>query len=309
MRNIFIDVLTELAQKDPRIVLLTGDLGYTVLEPFKERFPNRFFNVGVAEQNMVGVATGLAGSGFVPYLYSIINFAVLRPYEFIRNGPIAHHLPVRIVGVGGGFDYGPAGITHYGLEDIAMLRIQKGITVVVPADSQQAKTAFLKTWDLPGPVYYRIGKGDKSTIANLNGQFELGKINEVRKGKDLIFISTGSITKEVMTAADLLAAEGISSNVVVVSSFNPSPVEDLAKTLKSFRIAFTVEDHYITGGLGSFVSEVVSEHKVPCRVVRCGVKSLVNGSIGSKNYMNDKYELSGQKLFETALRSLKRFKE
>src|SRR5437763_8683060 len=121
MRRAFINTLVELAESDPRILLLTGDLGYLALEPFSERFPDRFFNAGVAEQNMVGMATGLAEAGFTPYVYSISTFASMRPYEFIRNGPVLHRLPVRIVGIGEGVDYGHNGMTHYALEDIALL--------------------------------------------------------------------------------------------------------------------------------------------------------------------------------------------
>src|SRR5580700_2046408 len=129
MRRAFVETLAELAGKDPRITLLTADLGFMALEPFSDKYPDRFFNVGVAEQNMVGVATGLAEAGFIPFVYSIVNFAVLRPFEFIRNGPIAHKLPVRIVGVGGGFEYGTNGISHYGIEDIGVLRTQPGLTI------------------------------------------------------------------------------------------------------------------------------------------------------------------------------------
>src|SRR5438093_8078761 len=129
MRTAFVRTLTDLAARDDRIVLLTGDLGWSVVEPFAERFPQRFFNAGVAEQNMVGVATGLAEAGFIPFVYSIVTFATLRPYEFIRNGPIQHRLRVRIVGVGGGVEYGSNGLSHYGLEDVAVLRAQPGITI------------------------------------------------------------------------------------------------------------------------------------------------------------------------------------
>ena len=172
MRGAFINTLVELATSDPRILLLTGDLGYTVLEPFSKKFPDRFFNVGVAEQNMVGLSTGLSEAGFIPFLYSIVTFASLRPYEFIRNGPILHQLPVRIVAIGGGFEYGHAGPTHHGLEDVGVMRIQPGITVIAPADAEQTRNALLETWDLPGPVYYRLGKNDKTTVPGLAGQFE-----------------------------------------------------------------------------------------------------------------------------------------
>src|SRR5438093_2400618 len=137
MRRAFVNTLVELAERDPRILLLTGDLGYLALEPFSERFPDRFFNVGVAEQNMVGLATGLAEAGYIPFCYSIVTFASLRPYEFIRNGPILHQLPVRVVGVGGGVEYGHNGATHYGLEDVGVMRVQPGISVIAPADAQQ----------------------------------------------------------------------------------------------------------------------------------------------------------------------------
>ena len=133
MRSEFVQALVEVGEADSRVLLLTGDLGYNALEPFADRFPDRFFNVGVAEQNMVGVATGLAEAGYVPFAYSIATFASMRAYEFIRNGPVLHELPVRIVGMGGGFDYGPNGPTHYALEDIGHVAaasvLQRGATV------------------------------------------------------------------------------------------------------------------------------------------------------------------------------------
>ncbi|MFN8061529.1 MAG: hypothetical protein U0Q12_20385 [Vicinamibacterales bacterium] len=165
MRRRFIEALAGLADADPRVMLLTGDLGYTVVEPFAHRFPDRFVNVGVAEQNMVGIATGLAEAGFLPFVYSIAPFAVLRPFEFIRNGPVLHQLPVRIVGVGGGFEYGTAGPTHHAIEDVAVLRSQTGIAVICPADHEQAVEALRQTHRQAGPVYYRLGKADETSAS------------------------------------------------------------------------------------------------------------------------------------------------
>src|SRR5437867_1581064 len=204
MRAAFARTLTELAGHDSRILLLTADLGYMALEPFSERHPGRFFNVGVAEQNMVGLATGLAEAGFVPFVYSIVTFASLRPYEFIRNGPIVHRLPVRIIGVGGGFEYGSAGITHFGVEDVGVMRVQPGITVIAPADHEQARTAILASWDMPGPIYYRLGKDDKTVVPGLLGRFEIGRAQIIREGSDLAFFVMGSIASEVAAAAELL---------------------------------------------------------------------------------------------------------
>jgi transketolase len=137
MRAVFVEKLTELATQDQRIVLLTGDLGFMALEPFREAHPDRFFNVGVAEQNLMGVATGLADAGFTPYCYSIATFASLRGFEFFRNGAVWHNLPVRLVGMGGGFEYGSAGMTHHALEDIGVMRTLPRVTILAPADAGQ----------------------------------------------------------------------------------------------------------------------------------------------------------------------------
>jgi transketolase len=304
MRGAFIKTLAELAEWDPRLLLLTGDLGYTVIEPFSEKWPDRFFNVGVAEQNMMGLATGLAEAGFIPFVYSIVIFASLRPYEFIRNGPILHQLPVRIVAIGGGFEYGTAGITHHGLEDAGVMRIQPGITVISPADHEQTRTALLRTWDLPGPIYYRLGKDDKTTIPGLEGRFELGRAQLIREGDDLLIISMGNVTSEAVAAAEALGTQGVACTVMVVASLNPAPVDDLVEVLTRFRLVLTVEAHYLVGGVGSLVSEVVAEHGLNCRVVRCGVKATPDGVSGSQSYLRHKHGLSSKMLVDTVLQSL-----
>ncbi len=304
MRGAFAKTLVELAAQDDRIMLLTGDLGFMALEIFSDRFPNRFVNMGVAEQNMTGVATGLAEAGFLPFTYSIVTFAALRPYEFVRNGPILHHLPVRVVGVGGGMEYGHAGPTHHGLEDVSVMRTQPGITVVAPADGAQTTNALRQTWDLPGPVYYRLGKNDKVVIPDLDGRFELGRLQTVRDGGDLLLVAMGGITNEVVAAADTLAQQGIRATVAIVSSFNPAPVDDMALLLSRFPLALTVEAHYVSGGVGSWVSEVVAENALACRVVRCGVTTPPLTVSGSQNYFQHQYGISAAALVETALREL-----
>jgi transketolase len=304
MRKTFINTLVELAERDRRIVLLTGDLGYTVIEPFAEKFPDRFFNVGVAEQNMVGLATGLAEAGFIPFLYSIATFAVLRPYEFIRNGAILHQFPVRILGIGGGFEYGHAGSTHHALEDVGVMRIQPGITTIVPADWQQTRSALLQTWDLPEPIYFRLGKDDLNIISGLNGNFILGQTQMLGEGTDFLFITMGSIAREVDRARELLQNEGICGQVMVVSSFNPSPVEDLIKILPSFEVAIAVEEHYITGGLGSFIAEVIAEKQLNCRLLRCGIKTKPNGISGNRDYLLSLHGLSVEHLVQSGKKAL-----
>jgi transketolase len=303
MRDDFVAELSELAAADERVVLLTGDLGYMVLDVFSSRFPDRFFNVGVAEQNMVGMATGLAEAGYIPFVYSIATFATLRPYEFIRNGPVLHDLPVRIVGVGGGFDYGFNGITHFALEDYAVMRAQPGLTVVAPADSAQARAAVRATHELTGPIYFRIGKRG-TPVPGLNGRFALGAVQLIGEGTDVALIAIGSVAREARCAAEMLAEEGIAATVAVVSTFDPSPVEGLAELLSGVSLAVSVEAHYLNGGLGSLVAETIAERGLNTRLVRAGVDVVPRGLAGSQEFLEDRFGLSAQRLAATAQAAL-----
>jgi len=304
MRKAFTRTLVELAEADPRIMLLTGDLGYLALEPFSDRFPDRFLNAGVAEQNMVGVATGLAEAGFIPFVYSIVTFASLRPYEFIRNGPVLHQLPVRVVGVGGGFEYGPQGTTHHGLEDLAVMRVQPGMTVIATADHRQHASALRATWDLPGPVYYRIGKDDTTEVPGLDGRFRLGRAELVRAGRDVCLVATGSVAAEAAAAAEMLGERGVDAGFVVVACLQPPPTDDIAAALGNVPAALTVEAHYAAGGLGSLVAEVVAERGIRCRLRRCAVLTTPDGVSGSQRFMHQAHGLTREALVETALEVL-----
>jgi transketolase len=303
MRAQFTRGIVALAERDDRVVLLTGDLGFTVLEPFAERFPDRFFNVGVAEQNMVGVATGLAEAGFVPFTYSIATFASLRPYEFIRNGPALHELPVRLVGVGGGLDYGHNGVSHYALEDIGVLRLQPGVTVVVPADSAQAQAALTATADLMRPVYFRVGK-EAHAVPGLDGRFELGKAALIGKGRDVALIALGPMAHQAVEAAGHLAESGIGTTVAVVSSLNPSPEEDLAELLSDVPLAVTIESHYVNGGVGTFTAEVIAERGLESRLIRCGVREMPRGTTGTVGWLNELHGLSGPRIADVVQNAL-----
>ena len=300
MRAAFIETLVEMAEDDPRIVFLTGDLGYTAVEPFAERFPNRFFNVGVAEQNMLGLATGLAEGGFTPFVYSIAPFAVLRPYEFLRNGPIQHRLPVRIVAVGGGFEYGPNGFSHFALEDIAVLRAQRAIRVVAAGDFQQIPAALTAANALPEPVYFRLSKDNTSLVEGLDGRFALDEAQLVRDGSDLLLIALGTAAVNAVAAAKELNSQGIDAAVALVDNLGAQPPRNLAALLTRFRHVITVEAHSIDGGLGSLVCETVAEQGRDCRVVRRGVLALEPSISGSQAYLEDRYGLSAPKLAATA---------
>lgn len=303
MRRAFVEALCDLADRDRRVMLLTADLGFMALEPFAERFPDRFLNVGVAEQNMVGVATGLAESGRVPFVYSIAPFATLRPYEFIRNGPLVHDLPVRVVGVGGGMEYGINGISHYALEDIAVMRAQPRMTVLAPADPRQAAAVVAATQAVQGPLYLRLGKNDVA-VPGLDGRFELGRLQEVRPGSDVALLALGAMAAPAVAAAEQLAATGVSASVAVVASVAPPPVEDLVRLLERHRLVFTVEAHYAVGGLGSLVAEVIADQGLGCRVVRRAVAEMPAEVSGSQAYMERLYGLAPDQLADAARQAL-----
>jgi len=292
LRAAFVRALVDAAEHDETVVLLTADLGFMALEPFRDRFPDRFYNVGVAEQNMVGVATGLAEAGFTPYCYSIVPFAVLRPFEFIRNGPVAHKLPVRIAGVGGGLEYGKNGPTHYGTEDVGAMRLLPGMAVVAPADPAQTATAMAALADWPGPAYLRLGKNDHQFVPGLDGRFEWGRVQLVREGTDLVFLAMGAIASSAVRAADELAAEGISAEVVVVASISPPPLADLTSLVSAHRCAVSVEAHVRTGALGSLVAEVIADSRAGCRLLRLGVDQPYDQRAGSEEFLHELHGLS-----------------
>lgn len=297
MRNTFIKTLAELAATDKRIVLLTGDLGYMAIEPFADNFPDRFINVGVAEQNMVGLATGLAEAGMIPFVYSITPFATLRPYEFIRNGPVLHSLPVRIVGVGGGFEYGQNGPSHHGIEDVGVMRLHPGLGVVAPADFRQAATALRATWDMPGPVYYRLGKDDKTEVPGLDGRFDFEQVQMVHPGADALLLAMGSVAGQAVAAAQTLRqTDDIGCAVGVVAGINPPPAMALATLLARYTTVCTAEAHYVCGGLGSLVAEVIAGQGIPCRLVRCGVRTAPDGLSGSQQYLHNLHGISANAL-------------
>lgn len=304
MRATFLRTLVELAERDDRVVFLTGDLGYTVVEPFAERFPDRYFNVGVAEQNLVGLSSGLAEAGYLPFVYSIASFASMRAYEFIRNGPVMQELPVRIIGVGGGFEYGYAGPTHYALEDVAIMRAQPGLAVVVPADAPQAEAALRRTWDLDGAVYYRLGKDEQARVPGLEGRFRLGHLEVVREGADVALLAMGPIARDAVAAAERLATEGVEATVAVVASVNPPPLADLKALLASVPVAVSVEAHYVSGGLGSLLSEIVAEEGLGTRIARCGVRTLPASVSGTESLMLAAHGLSPEAIAGSARHAL-----
>ncbi len=259
MRTAFINALCHLAAADERIWLVTGDLGFSVLETYRDRFPQRYLNVGVAEQNLTGIAAGLASCGKIVFTYSIANFPTLRCLEQIRNDACYNELPVKIVSVGGGFAYGPQGYTHHGLEDLAVLRTLPGMTVVAPGDPVETELATRALVAWPGPCYLRLGKAREPVIHGAPPPgFALGKAVQVRAGSDVTLISAGGILRYTVTVAEQLAAEGVQSRVLSMHTLKPLDEAAILTAARETAAIMTVEEHSVVGGLGSAVAEVLA---------------------------------------------------
>jgi transketolase len=300
VRKAFVEALLELAAEDDRIFLITGDLGWSVVEEFATRRPQRFLNAGVAEANMAGLAAGLAQAGFVPFIYSIATFSSMRCYEQVRNGALLHELPVRVVGIGGGYAYGHAGPTHYALEDLALFRAQPGMTVLAPADPAQARAVVRATVALPGPCYLRVGKGNNPDVPGLDGRFALGRPEIVREGRDLLFVACGGIVHEALAAADRLQAHGVSASVAVLAHLPFAPSPEVAGLLRRFPAVVSVEDAYTAGGLGSLLAEAIAQEGLRCRLRIRGVDRTFSGAAGSEAYMRAQAGLDAAALAEAA---------
>jgi transketolase len=301
MRTAFIETLIELAQDDERIMLLTADLGWSVLERFAGLYPDRFLNVGVAEQNMVGIATGLAREGFVPFVYSIATFSSMRCYEQLRDGAILHQLPVRVIGIGGGFAYGHAGPTHYALEDLSIARTQPGLTVIAPADRTQARRAIQEIVNFPGPAYLRLDKTIAPDIDGLCGRFELGTPEVVREGRDVLLLATGSISHEALKAVDLLERCGVQAGFAVLAHLGFEGTPRIRDLLAAYPAVLTVEEGYSVGGLGSLIAETIAQNALPSRLSIRGVKERLTSVTGGTEYMRRRHGLDAASLADAAL--------
>lgn len=257
MRTTFIEALMEVAARDSRVWLVCGDLGFSVLEPFAAAFPDRFLNAGVAEQNMTGIAAGLALSGKIVFTYSIANFPVMRCLEQIRNDVCYHNLNVKVVAVGGGFAYGSAGYTHHGVEDLAVLRAFPNLKVAAPADPVETRFLTHAAASLPGPFYLRLGKAREPVLHAPDTPMEFGKAIAVRTGRRGTLIAVGSVLGEALRAADLLAARGIDAAVLSMPTIVPFDENAVLRAARDTGRIVTVEEHG-PGGLASAVAEVIA---------------------------------------------------
>jgi len=289
MRREFADEVVKMAVFDPRIVMLSGDIGNNLFEPFKKIAPTRFYNCGVAEANMAGLAAGLAMCGLRPITYTITPFNTTRCLEQIRDDIAYHNLPVLIVGTGAGLSYANLGCTHHSCEDISFLRSIPNMTVLAPGDAWEVRSLLREAIQLKGPAYMRIGKTGESLVHHEIPSLKIGKAHLMRSGKDIAILSTGNM---------LPTALQISLEAAVYSfhTIKPLDTELLESLFEEYSLIVTLEEHSLIGGLGSAIAEWLADHPSKARLLRFGTPDKFPHPIGSQSYLREQFNLTPETL-------------
>jgi transketolase len=296
-RVLFRELLVELAEEDERIVCVDSDMG-GLEDGFGATFPSRYFNVGIAEANMTGVAAGLAASGYIPFVHAISSFAAARACEQLKIDVASNCLPVRIVATHAGLSAGHYGPTHHALEDIAIVRALPNMTLVVPADGVETEAAVRAVADLPGPAYLRLGRKPTPILHNEPMTFELGRAVQLRDGDDAAIVATGPWpVRFALDAAETLAADGVEARVLDLHTVKPLDVEALVEAAETTCGIVTVEDHVVTGGVGGAVCEAVAA-TAPCRVLRVGAADRFLDDVGDELDLLERAGVSAERVVE-----------
>ena len=305
MRNAFADEMTKLAREDKRVVVLSGDIGNKLFDNFKKVDARRFYNCGVAEANMMGVAAGLALSGLRPVIYTITPFTTTRCFEQIRVDACYHKAPVVIVGTGSGLSYAGLGPTHHSLEDMAILRTLPGMRVLAPCDATELRLALRAALQENAPVYIRIGKKGEPAIHAQAPDFRIGQAIVVRPGTDVALIAAGTIMAEVLKAAELLGERGVSAEVVSFHSVKPLDQAYLERAGARFKLVATVEEHGRIGGLGGAVAEFYAGRRNAPLQISFGSDDEFMHEVGSQGYARAKFGLTAGNIADKVLAAMR----
>lgn len=293
MRSIFIKKLIEYAERDPSVYLLTGDLGFSVHEPFKAAFPNRFINAGIAEQNMIGMAAGLAMAGKKVFIYSIIPFLTMRCFEQIRNNLCYQNFNVKLWGVGGGLSYGSAGLTHHAIEDIAIMNVLPNMTILAPGSKYEASELIPAFIETDGPGYLRIANTDELVQYPTNSTPQLGKILEIIPHDETLILATSNALDLAYQVQQNLTTQDIPCGLASVHTVKPFDTAYLLNKQHTLKAVFTIEEHSVIGGLGSIVASTIMQnfnHHVSCKIF--GINDFYFHEAGSRKDLLAKAELT-----------------
>lgn len=295
MRQAFYNKLEQIAVKDKDVYILTANLGFKFFDNIRKNCPAQFIDVGVAEANMVGISSGLALSGKNVYCYSIIPFLTMRAYEQIRIDVAYHNLNVKLVGMGAGFTYGFEGYTHFGIEDMALMRAMPNMHVVVPDTIENAVKVAQLSYEYPLPLYIRLGRAGIKNRDGKDSDLEIGKGIILQEGKDIAIFAIGNMIGPALQASDILKNTGISATVINMHTLKPLDVSLVKQCMATHKGIFTVEEHSIIGGLGSAVSEVLAESSYGGVFRRIGIPEVLDSSIiGTADYLWQAYGLNAE---------------
>ena len=293
MRNAFAAQITQLAGEDERVVLMMGDIGNRLFDNYKELYPDRFLNCGVAEANMMSMAAGMALCGLRPVVYTIAPFVTTRCLEQIRVDVCYHRVPVIIIGVGSGLSYASLGATHHACEDIALLRALPHMAVVCPGDPIEVRLALSAALRHPEPVYVRLGKKGEPEVHQEEPEFQIGKGITIRDGRDVCVLSTGNVLPLALQVAEEFAGTGVSAQVVSFHTVKPLDEELLMVCFSRFRTVVTLEEHSVLGGLGGAVAEWLCERPaLPGRLCRIGTPDTFMHEAGEQDYARKLFGLT-----------------
>lgn len=301
MRKTCLDCVYELAKQDERIVFIGSDIGAGTLDAFKVEMPDRFFMEGISEAHVVGMAAGMALEGRIVYINTIATFLTRRCFEQVVLDCCLHRTQVRLIGSGGGLVYAPLGPTHLATEDLAILRPLPGMTILAPADAEEMRRMMPKTVDLPGPAYIRLGRGGDPVVTDPAQPFEVGRLYPLKPGKDVLFITTGTMSKMALDAAELLAQEGLEAGVLHVPTLKPLDVDGLRAAMAAVPAILTLEEHSRIGGLGSAVAEVLAEASLAKRFARLGLPDAFSEHYGNQASLLARQGLSAETVAARAL--------
>jgi len=299
------DALLELGEKNPDVMVLDADLSKSTLTcQFCDKYPNRFCNVGIAEQNMINVAGGLSLMGFIPFATTYGVFVSGRAWEQIRTTICINRLNVKLGGAHGGVSVGPDGATHQALEEISIMRCLPEMTVLVPADYHETYKATLAAAAIDGPVYVRFGREKVPVVTKADDPFVVGKASVMREGKDVTIVACGSMVAEALDAADALAEEGQEAEVINLSTIKPLDSETILASVQKTGALVTAEEHQIAGGMGSAVLEMLAQnHAVPAEMV--GIQDTF-GESGTPEELLEKYHCKNTDIIEKAKKVITR---
>ena len=300
MRSRFHDTLVKIAEKNERIYLIVADIGYGDVERFAERFPDRFVNAGVAEQNVTSVACGLAMEGNIVVTYSVANFTTLRCLEQIRNDVCYHKANVKIVITGGGMSYGALGVSHQAIEDLAIMRSLPDMIVIAPADLAETEAATHAMIEHSGPVYFRCGRKNEPPLHKGAIDFQIGRAIEVCDGRDITLIGTGTVTHRAFQAVELLGRRGIEARLLSMHTVKPLDAEAVVAAARETGAIVTVEEHNVLGGLGGAVAEVLAESGIGIPFTRIGLPDTYVDAVGSHEWLLDRNGFSPEAIARTA---------